>query len=85
MLPFTQASEFSTQGSQVDNYAASTGSFNDRMKHWMDAVTDYHQIQCAVCFKAGVAINLSLMTKDPDKYRESITKYKMVADSLSGR
>ena len=85
--PFTQVSEWSSQGSSQggDNYVASTGEFNNRMRCWIitkNASCDWHALQCAVVFKAGVAINLSLMTKDPDKYLECVTKHKSVADSL---
>ena len=35
--PFTQVSEWSSQGSSQggDNYVASTGEFNDRMRYWI--------------------------------------------------
>ena len=80
--PMTQLSEFSTQGTQQDNHVASTGEFNDRLKYWIGACQDHYATQCAICFKAGVAINLSLMTKDPDKFLECATKHKSVTDSL---
>ena len=85
-IPFTQPSQFTQLTQDGYSYTMATGDdFLGRLQCWQATVTDHYQVQCAFVFKAGETINLGLMEKEPDKFKEVATKYKQVVEEAKSR